>query len=61
MASWRYLLQKFGPQTVVSTIDVAVIYPVAASHVHEEEPCENYVRLHKHARYEAGFQGSDYD
>ena len=42
-------------------IDVAVICPVAASHVHEEEPCENYARLHKHARYDVGFQGSDYD
>ena len=42
-------------------IDVAVICPVAASHVLEEEPCENYARLHKHARYDEGFQGSDYD
>ena len=42
-------------------IDVAVICPVAASHVHEEEPCESYARLHKHARYDEGFQGSDYD
>lgn len=42
-------------------IDVAVIYPVAASHVHDEEPCENYALLHKHARYEEGFKGSDYE
>lgn len=42
-------------------VDVAVICPVAASHVDEEEPCESYARLHKHARYDAGFQGSDYD
>ena len=42
-------------------IDVAVICPVAASHLHEEEPCESYARLHKHARYDGGFKGSDYD
>ena len=42
-------------------IDVAVICPLAASHLHEEEPCENYARLHKHARYDQGFQTSDYD
>src|SRR6476646_490203 len=42
-------------------IDVALICPVAASHVNEEEPCESYARLHKHARYDEGFQGSDYD
>ena len=42
-------------------IDVAVICPVAVSHVHEEDPCENYARLHKHARYDEGFQSSDYD
>ena len=40
---------------------MAVICPVAASHVREEEPCESYARLHKHARYDEGFQGSDYD
>ena len=42
-------------------IDVAVICPVALSHVHEEEPCENYARLHKHARYDESFFDSDYD
>ena len=38
-------------------IDVAVICPVAASHLNEEEPCESYAVLHKHAR----FKNSDYD
>jgi hypothetical protein len=42
-------------------VDVAVICPVAASHLHEEEPCEAYARTHKHARYDEGFKGSDYD
>ena len=39
-------------------IDVAVICPTA---VHEADPCENYARLHKHARYDEGFQSFDYD
>ena len=42
-------------------VDVAVICPVAASHMNEDEPCESYARLHKHARYDEGFRGSDYD
>ena len=41
-------------------VDVAVI-PVAASHLNEEEPCEEYAARHKHARYDEGFKGSDYD
>jgi hypothetical protein len=42
-------------------IDVAVICPVAASHVSEDEPCEVYAVRQKYDRYEAGFKGSDYD
>jgi hypothetical protein len=43
-------------------IDVAVICPLAASHLNQEEPCEDYaVLLHKHARYDESFKGSDYD
>ena len=42
-------------------IDVAVICPVAASHLNEEEPCESYAVLHKHARYDESFKNSDYD
>jgi len=42
-------------------IDVAVICPVAASHIHEEEPCELYAVHHKHALYDDGFKGSNYD
>ena len=42
-------------------VDVAVICPLAASHLHEEEPCESYALLHKHARYDKSFRDSDYD
>jgi hypothetical protein len=42
-------------------IDVAVICPLAASHLNQEEPCEDYAVLHKHARYDESFKGSDYD
>jgi hypothetical protein len=42
-------------------VDVAVICPLAASHLNEVEPCESYAVLHKYARYEEGFKGSDYD
>jgi hypothetical protein len=42
-------------------IDVAVICPLAISHQKEEEPCEDYARLHKHARYDEGFKSSHYD
>ena len=42
-------------------IDVAVICPVAASHLQEEEPCESYALYHKHKLYDDGFVGSDYD
>ena len=42
-------------------VDVAVICPVAASHVNEEEPCEVYAAHHKHARYDDSFKNSNYD
>ena len=42
-------------------IDVAVICPLAASHVREEDPCELYAERQKHSRYDAGFVGSRYD
>ena len=42
-------------------IDVAVICPLAASHIREEDPCESYAILHKHARYDESFKDSDYD
>ena len=38
------------------TIDVAVICPLAASHVSENEPCEVYAVRQKYDRYEAGFK-----
>ena len=42
-------------------IDVAVICPLVASHLNQEEPCEDYAVLHKHARYDASFVDSNYD
>jgi hypothetical protein len=42
-------------------VDVAVICPLAASHLDEAEPCEVYAVRHKYDRYEEGFKGSDYD
>ena len=42
-------------------IDVAVIRPLAASHLDEAEPCEEYAIRHKHALYDASFVGSHYD
>ena len=42
-------------------IDVAVICPLAAAHLKEEEPCEDYAVQHKHARYDASFKDSNYD
>jgi hypothetical protein len=52
-ANWRY-----GRGL---SIDVAVICPLADSHVHQEEPCEVYAERQKHKRYDAGFVGSNYD
>ena len=42
-------------------IDVAVICPVAPSHLHEAVPCDLYAARQKHARYDVGFQGSRFD
>ena len=42
-------------------IDVAVICPTAASHIHQEHPCEVYAQNQKHDLYDAGFAGSNYD
>src|SRR6185295_2151303 len=52
-ANWRY-----GRGLA---IDVAVICPLADSHVNQEEPCEVYAERQKHKRYDAGFVGSNYD
>ena len=41
--------------------DVAIICPLASSHLHEESPCETYALRQKHDRYDAGFKGSRYD
>ena len=51
---------SWGPNRGLA-IDVAVICPVAASHMNEAEPCEEYARVHKHKRYDESFKGSDYD
>jgi hypothetical protein len=42
-------------------IDVAVVCPVAASHLNQEEPCEWYAAHQKHRLYDRGFVGSRYD
>ena len=42
-------------------IDVAVICPLAPSHLQQEHPCELYAERQKHARYDAGFKGSRFD
>jgi len=42
-------------------LDVAVICPVAVSHLQEVDPCEEYARLHKHARYDESFKNSNYE
>ena len=42
-------------------IDVAVICPLAASHLHQEAPCELYAERQKHARYDKSFKGSHFD
>jgi len=42
-------------------IDVAVICPLAASHLHSLEPCESYAKHQKIDRYADAFQKSDYD
>src|SRR6185369_6200417 len=42
-------------------IDVAVICPLAVSHLNSLEPCESYAQHQKIDRYAAGFEKSDYD
>ena len=42
-------------------IDVAVICPLAASHLGKSEPCESYAKNQKIDRYAKGFEKSDYD
>ena len=42
-------------------IDVAVICPLAASHLHSSEPCESYAKTQKIDRYASAFENSDYD
>jgi hypothetical protein len=42
-------------------IDVAVICPVAPSHVRTLEPCESYAQTQKIDRYAPAFENSDYD
>jgi len=42
-------------------IDVAVICPLAASHLHSLEPCESYAKSQKTDRYAPAFVKSDYD
>jgi hypothetical protein len=42
-------------------IDVAVICPVAESHLSQAEPCESYAVKEKHATYDEGFKGTQFD
>lgn len=42
-------------------IDVAVICPLASSHLSCEEPCEFYATHQKHMKYDAGFKRSHYE
>ena len=42
-------------------VDVAVVCPLAASHLNEIEPCENYGVGQKHRLYDEGFVRSNYD
>ena len=42
-------------------IDVAVICPLAESHLGKPEPCESYAQNQKIARYAGAFENSDYD
>ena len=42
-------------------IDVAVICPVASSHLNSLEPCESYALHQKTERYAPAFKNSDYD
>ena len=40
-------------------IDVAVVCPVAPSHLDQKEPCEYYGLYNKHERYDEGFKNSN--
>ena len=42
-------------------IDVAIVCPLAPSHLDEIEPCESYAWGQKHRLYDAGFIHSQYD
>ena len=42
-------------------IDVAVICPLASSHISQEVPCESYAASSKHGKYDDSFVGSRYD
>jgi len=42
-------------------IDVAIICPLAVSHLHTLEPCESYAKTQKTDRYAPAFENSDYD
>lgn len=42
-------------------IDVAVICPLAESHLSQSAPCESYAEKEKHAKYDAAFCGTNYD
>jgi hypothetical protein len=42
-------------------IDVAVICPLAQTHMGEAEPCETYAKRQKHDLYDAAFRDSNYD
>ena len=41
-------------------IDVAVTSPFTSSGVHLKEPAESYAKNNKHARYDKGFEGTDF-
>ena len=42
-------------------IDVAVICPLAVSHMAQEQPCESYASQRKHNYYDPGFAGTNFD
>ena len=42
-------------------IDVAVTSPLAPTYIRMVSPCEWYAATQKHAKYDPGFEGTDYD
>ena len=42
-------------------IDVAVVCPLAVSHMSQEQPCESYASQRKHNYYDQGFVGTNFD